>query len=139
MEINKCTSEVFIKRNRLMKMNFVQERGTSRLVKIETYRVLAMFSKYYNTQFVSKDDKKVWHKKKHNKRKVQNTCEKNECKQFNARRRGHNQQKESEHQHYFFTKGHSKNLICSIFVRRNHYLQLKKKLQCCHSNQNFSC
>ena len=37
MEIKKCSSEVFIERNRLVKMSCVQGRGTSRLVKIKTY------------------------------------------------------------------------------------------------------
>ena len=62
MEINKCTSEVFIEINRLVKMNCVQGRGTRRFVTIQTYCVLAMFDNY-NKWFVSKDDKKVWHKK----------------------------------------------------------------------------
>ena len=63
MEIEKCTSKVFIERNRLVKMSCAQGRGTSRLVTIETYRVLAMFDKNYKKWFVSKDDKKAWHKK----------------------------------------------------------------------------
>ena len=51
----------FVERNRLVQMTCIQGRGRNRRETIEMYRVLAIFDKYYNKWFVSKDDKKIWH------------------------------------------------------------------------------